>query len=281
MLDVPTAPPNLEDLGFAEDVLAAFRANLQSPGGMILVAGPSRSGKSTTLYATIGSLDASENNICTVENPIECRLPLVNQFQTQPKIGMTFSAAIRTLLRQDPNVLLVGELGEAETARAAIEGATAGRLVFGGLRTGDACSAVAQLIHIGVEPYLLGAALRVVLAQRLVRRICSRCRAAYEPSRPIRKAVERLGYEIHEYSRGVGCPACRNTGFRGRIGIHELLTIDDPMRDAILAKPGIAALRKAASDAGMISLGRDGFRKVREGIATAEEVLQILQNNGK
>ena len=221
-----------------------------------------------------------ENNVCTVEDPIECHLPSVNQFQVQTKIGMTFPTALRTLLLQDPDVIMVGEIRDEETARVTIQAALSGRLVFSTLHTRDACSAVTRLINMGVEPYLIGAVLNTVLAQRLVRRICSKCRAAYEPPRPVRKAIERLGFEIPEYSKGMGCRACRNTGFRGRIGIHELLVVGDEVRDAIVADPTIGNLRKAAAAAGMIALSHDGFRKVREGITTVEEVFPLLGDIG-
>ena len=174
----------LEDLGFAEDVLTAFQAAIRAPNGMVLVTGPTGSGKSTTLYAALSALATMENNVCTVEDPIECHLPLVNQFQVQTKIGMTFPAALRTLFLQDPDVIMVGEIRDEDTARTTVQAALSGRLVLSSLHTYDACSAVTRLVHLGIEPYLIGAALNAVLGQRLVRRICSKCRAAYEPPPP-------------------------------------------------------------------------------------------------
>ena len=209
--------------------------------------GPTGSGKSTTLYAALNAISSMENNVCTVEDPIEYHLPLINQFQVQTKIGMTFSKALRTLLRQDPDVIMVGEVRDEETARTAIQAALTGHLVFSTLHTNDACSAITRLINMGVEPYLIGAALNMVLAQRLVRRICSKCRATYEPARTIRKALERMGYELPEFYKGVGCRSCRNTGFKGRIGVHELLVVSDELRDAIVADPTIGNLRKIAA----------------------------------
>jgi type IV pilus assembly protein PilB len=275
VLDTRAVSLNLEDLGFAEDILTTFQATIRSPNGIILVTGPTGSGKSTTLYAALNAVSSMENNVCTVEDPIEYHLPLINQFQVQSKIGMTFPKALRTLLRQDPDIIMVGEIRDEETARTAIQAALTGHLVFSTLHTNDAPSAITRLINMGVEPYLIGAALNMVLAQRLVRRICPKCRAAYEPARTIRKTLERMGHDIPEFHKGMGCRACRNTGFKGRIGIHELLVISDEMRDAIVADPTIGNLRKMAGRAGLITLTHDGFRKVREGITTVEEVFQV------
>jgi len=276
VLDTRAVSLNLEDLGFAEDILEGFRRNIQAPNGIILVTGPTGSGKSTTLYAALNAISSMENNVCTVEDPIEYHLPLINQFQVQTKIGMTFSKALRTLLRQDPDIIMVGEVRDEETARTAIQAALTGHLVFSTLHTNDACSAITRLINMGVEPYLIGAALNMVLAQRLVRRICAKCRAVYDPPRNVRKALERMGCEFPEYYKGMGCKACRNTGYKGRLGIHELLTISDEMRDAIVADPTIGNLRKIAMRDNMITMAHDGFRKVREGITTVEEIFHIV-----
>jgi type IV pilus assembly protein PilB len=272
VLDTRGISLNLEELGFAEDILAGFRQSILAPNGIVLVTGPTGSGKSTTLYSALNAVSSMEINVCTVEDPIEYHLPLINQFQIQERVGLTFSKALRTLLRQDPDVIMVGEVRDEETARTAIQAALTGHLVLSTLHTNDACSAVTRLVNMGVEAYLIGAALNMVLAQRLVRRICSKCKQPHEPARNVRKAVERMGHEIPEFYRGVGCRACRNTGFRGRIAIHELLTVDDEMRDAIVANPSIGAIRQIAEQAGMVTLRHDGFRKVREGITTVEEV---------
>jgi type IV pilus assembly protein PilB len=210
-----------------------------------------------------------------VEDPIEYYLPLINQFQVQEKVGLTFSKALRTLLRQDPDVIMVGEIRDEETARTAIQAALTGHLVFSTLHTNDACSAITRLVNMGVEPYLIGAALNTVLAQRLVRRICPKCRQTYEPPRTLRKALERMGYPIDTFQKGVGCRRCRNTGFSGRIGIHELLVITDELRDVIVNNPSVAAIRQIAGRDGMITLRQDGVRKVREGITTIEEILHV------
>jgi type IV pilus assembly protein PilB len=275
VLDTKSVSLNLEDLGFAEDILGTFRHNIHAPNGIILVTGPTGSGKSTTLYGALNEISSMENNVCTVEDPIEYHLPLINQFQVQEKIGLTFPKALRTLLRQDPDVIMVGEVRDEETARTAIQAALTGHLVFSTLHTNDACSAITRLVNMGVESYLIGASLNMVLAQRLVRRVCAKCRQTYEPPRTIRKALERMGYESDVFYKGVGCRSCRNTGFKGRIGVHELLVLNDEMRDAIVANPNIANLRRLALAVGMIDLRQDGFRKVHEGVTTVEEVLHI------
>lgn len=275
VLDTRTVSLVLEELGFAEDILVPLKDQIRSPNGIVLVTGPTGSGKSTTLYAALNAISSMENNICTVEDPIEYYLPLINQFQVQERVGLTFSKALRTLLRQDPDVIMVGEVRDEETARTAIQAALTGHLVLSTLHTNDACSAITRLVNMGVEPYLIGAALNMVLAQRLVRRICGKCRQPYEPHRTMRKALERMGYEIHEFYRGAGCKRCRNTGYSGRIGIHELLIMDDELCDAVVGDPSIGAIREIARRRGMVTLRHDGFRKVREGITTIEEVMHV------
>jgi len=276
VLDTRSVSLNLEDLGFAEDILGQFRDVTAAPNGIILVTGPTGSGKSTTLYATLNSIATMENNICTVEDPIEYHLPLINQFQVQSKIGLTFSSALRTLLRQDPDVIMVGEIRDEETARTAIQASLTGHLVFSTLHTNDACSAITRLVNMGVEAYLIGAALSAVLAQRLVRRVCPKCSQSYDPPRTVRKTLQNMGYEIETFYKGVGCKSCRNTGFRGRIGVHELLVISDRLRDLIVSDHSISAIRRLAEEEGMITLATDGFRKVREGITTVEEIFRIV-----
>ncbi|MCH8193320.1 MAG: Flp pilus assembly complex ATPase component TadA [Planctomycetes bacterium] len=275
VLDTRSVSLNLESLGFAEDILKDFQTNIRAPNGIVLVTGPTGSGKSTTLYSALSQISSMEINICTVEDPIEYHLPLINQFQVQERVGMTFPKALRTLLRQDPDIIMVGEIRDEETARTAIQAALTGHLVFSTLHTNDACSAVTRLVNMGVEPYLIGAALNMVLAQRLVRRICPKCRETYEPPRKLRKAIEKMGHRIDTYYKGVGCKRCRNTGFSGRIGVHELLVINDQLRDVIVSDPSIVPIRNIARDRGMVTLQHDGFRKVREGITTVEEIMHI------
>jgi len=275
VLDTKGVSLNLRDLGFAEDVLNSLHSGIHAPNGIVLVTGPTGSGKSTTLYAALNEIASMENNVCTVEDPIEYHLPLINQFQVQERVGMTFSKALRTLLRQDPDIIMVGEVRDEETARTAIQAALTGHLVFSTLHTNDAPSAVTRLVNMGVEPYLIGAALNMVLAQRLVRRVCAKCREQYDPPRSLKKTLERMGCKFDAFFRGTGCRRCRNTGFAGRIGVHELLVINDEIRDGIVAGASIGRLRQMALDSGMVNLCHDGFRKVREGITTIEEVLHI------
>ena len=276
VLDTRNLSLDLHDLGFAEDVLTPFQESVRAPNGIVLVTGPTGSGKSTTLYAALNEIAGMENNVCTVEDPIEYHLPLINQFQVREKIGLTFSKALRTLLRQDPDVIMVGEIRDEETARTAIQAALTGHLVFSTLHTNDSCSAITRLVNMGIEPYLISAALNVVLAQRLVRRICARCRQPYDPPRKLRRAVEQLGGEqLSAYYRGAGCRRCRNTGYAGRIGIHELLIINDELRDKIVAGTSIIELRQLATAQGMVTLCFDGFRKIKEGITTVDEVLRV------
>jgi len=275
VLDTRKVTLNLRDLGFAEDILTGLQANIRAPNGIILVTGPTGSGKSTTLYAALNEIASMENNICTVEDPIEYNLPLINQFQVNERVGLDFPTALRTLLRQDPDVIMVGEVRDEETARTAIQAALTGHLVFSTLHTNDASSAVTRLINMGVEPYLIGAALNMVLAQRLVRRICPKCRRPHDPPRALRKAIERMGYDIPEFFKGVGCRRCRNTGYVGRLGIHELLIINDELRDKIVAGASITEFRRTAGDQ-LLTLQLDGFRKVREGITTIEEIIHLV-----
>ena len=275
VLDTRTVSLNLPDLGFSEDVLTALQSHIHAANGIILVTGPTGSGKSTTLYAALNDISSMSNNVCTVEDPIEFHLPLINQFQVQERVGLTFSKALRTLLRQDPDVIMVGEIRDEETARTAIQAALTGHLVFSTLHTNDAPSAITRLVNMGVEPYLISAALNMVLAQRLVRRICPKCREKFEPKRALRKVLARMGCEVAEFHRGIGCRRCRNTGYSGRIGIHELLPINDELRDAIVRDASIAELRRLGASNGLISLPLDGFHKVREGITTVEEILPM------
>jgi type IV pilus assembly protein PilB len=213
-------------------------------------------------------------NICTIEDPVEFNLGNVNQFQVNEKIGFTFAGALRSLLRQDPDIIMLGEVRDAETARTAVQAALTGHLVLSTLHTNDAPGAITRLLNIGVEPYLVAASLNAVLAQRLVRKICSNCKEAFEPPPGIRRAAEQIAGQIEAFYHGAGCQKCRNTGYSGRIGIYELLVPDDAMRDAITASPSINELHALAVKCGMVSLRQDGMEKVKAGITTVEEVLR-------
>jgi type IV pilus assembly protein PilB len=265
---------NMEKLGFAYEMLKSWRKVIQTPNGIVLVTGPTGSGKSTTLYSVLKELNGDDVNICTVEDPVEFNLPWVNQFQVSEKIGFTFSASLRSLLRQDPDVIMVGEIRDPDTARIAVQAALTGHLVLSSLHTNDATSAVTRLVNIGIEPYLVSASLVAVLAQRLVRKICTNCKEPYEPQPNVRRAVERTAGQVETFYHGVGCPKCRKSGFLGRIGIYELLVPDDAMRDRISANPNVVELRTMAMTAGMIALRDDGMGKVKAGITTVEEVFR-------
>ena len=274
ILDNRNIPLTLAQLGFSSENLDRFQQNINRPNGIVLVTGPTGSGKSTTLYAALNTVSTIEKNICTVEDPVEFQLQLVNQFQVNERVGLTFASVLRSLLRQDPDILMVGEIRDAETARIAIQAALTGHLVFSTLHTNDACSAVTRLVNMGVEGYLIGASLNAVLAQRLCRRICAKCKQAYEPPKGMRIMVQQMGLEINEFYRGVGCARCRNTGYTGRIAIHELLVVDDAMRETMNVSATLQSIADHARRSGMIPLRYDGLRKVKEGLTTIEEVLQ-------
>lgn len=275
VLDNQSVRVDLRDLGFSAEILEPLNEEIAQPNGIALVTGPTGSGKSTTLYAALAAVTGMERNVCTVEDPVEFQLDLVNQFQVHEKIGLSFATVLRSLLRQDPDVIMVGEVRDAETARIAVQAALTGHLVFSTLHTNSACAAVSRLIDMGVEGYLLGASLNMVLAQRLCRRICPKCKEPYEPPKAMRLAAEGMGVEINEFYRGAGCRHCRNTGFSGRIGIHELLRVDDNLRELISRTPTIQAVQEYAKNQGMAPLRYDGLCKVREGITTIDEVLRV------
>jgi type IV pilus assembly protein PilB len=241
----------------------------------VLVTGPTGSGKSTTLYSCLRELNAEEVNLCTIEDPVEFNLTGVNQFQVNERIGFSFAAALRSLLRQDPDIVMVGEIRDAETARIAVQAALTGHLVFSTLHTNDAPGAVTRLLNIGVQPYLVAASVVGVLAQRLVRRICPHCKEPHQPPPAVRRAVERLIGQVETFYRGAGCGRCRQSGYAGRIGIYELLVPDDALRDRITAHPSVHELRKLAAEGGMAGLRSDGMSKARAGITTVEEVLRV------
>ena len=265
---------NLEKLGFSYEILKQWRKAILAPNGIILVTGPTGSGKSTTLYSVLKELSSEEINICTVEDPIEFSLSGVNQFQVHEQIGFTFANSLRNLLRQDPDIIMVGEIRDAETSQLAVQAALTGHVVFSTLHTNDSAGAITRLLNIGVEPYLIAASLEAVLAQRLVRKICTHCKEPYDPPVNVRRAVERSVGNVDAFYRGQGCKRCRNTGYSGRIGIYELLIPLDAMRDKITAAPSVNEIRRMAVEAGMTSLRHDGMAKVKAGITTVEEVFR-------
>jgi type IV pilus assembly protein PilB len=274
IIDNRNIPVNLEKLGFSYDMLLSYKKVLEQPNGITLVTGPTGSGKSTTLYASLADLHKPDINICTVEDPVEFNLSGVNQFQVSDKIGFSFANALRSLLRQDPDVIMVGEIRDAETARIAIQAALTGHLVLSTLHTNDAPSSIIRLINMGIEPYLIAASLRAVVAQRLVRKLCPACRESYEPPVNVRHIVEKTSGPFDVLYRAKGCKKCRNTGYSGRIGIYELLVPDPEMLDVVVAGASIQKLRDLCRDHHIATLRADGMIKVKAGITTYEEILR-------
>jgi len=236
------------------------------------------SGKSTTLYASLGQMDRNKLNISTVEDPIEYHLDSINQVQVHEKIGMGFSAALRSLLRQDPDVIMVGEIRDGETSKIAVQAALTGHLVLSTLHTNDAPSSITRLLNIGVEPFLIGAAVNAVLAQRLVRKICPDCREQITPDASLAEHLEMHGITNDQVWAGKGCSKCHNTGYSGRLGLYEMLTLDDTLRDAIARRPNVTEFRRLCVERGMKTLRADGFEKVAKGITTIEEVLRVTHS---
>ncbi len=277
ILDARSIQVSLEELGMPEDTLTIWSSQIAQPHGILLVTGPTGSGKSTTLYASIGKMDRNKLNISTVEDPIEYHLDGINQVQTHEKIGMSFAAALRSLLRQDPDVVMVGEIRDDQTACIAVQAALTGHLVLSTLHTNDAPSSITRLINIGVEPYLIGAAVNGVLAQRLVRRICPQCKQQVDPNEEWAECLAMHGVAVDHVWKGVGCRRCHNTGYAGRVGLYEMLVLDDVLRDEITRSPNVTEFRRLCVERGMRTLRDDGFVKVSEGLTTVEEVLRVTQ----
>ena len=275
VIDNRSAIVPLERVGFGPNLLPDWRSVISSPNGVILVTGPTGSGKSTTLYSVLAELASDEFNISTVENPVEVNLSGVNQFQINPKAGFTFAGALRALLRQDPDILMVGEIRDAETAQIATQAALTGHLVFSTLHTNDAISAVTRLVNMGVEPYLVAAILRGVLAQRLVRKICPHCKAEITPDDRTRTIVESVSGECPTLYRGEGCSRCHGKGYAGRLGVFELLTPSDELLEAVAQGQEMRALRAIAEKSGFHTLMHDGVEKAALGMTTVEEVLRV------
>jgi type IV pilus assembly protein PilB len=274
ILDSSSIKVNLNDLGFEPDDLEKYIKAVKSPHGIILVTGPTGSGKSTTLYATLNLLNDVSVNIVTAEDPIEYNLEGVNQLQVNEEIGLTFAKALRSFLRQDPDIIMVGEIRDAETADIAIRAALTGHLVLSTLHTNDAPSAVARLVDMGIPPYLLASSLRLILAQRLVRKICTACKTEYEPDYALKKEIglENADYKFY---KGKGCTVCNNTGYKGRMAIYEIMPINEQIRKAIASNLPTDEIKKIAVDSGMQTLRQSGIKKIIEGITTIEEVLNV------
>jgi general secretion pathway protein E/type IV pilus assembly protein PilB len=277
ILDQEGLKLGMPELGFLPDDQKVFERLIASPDGIFLVTGPTGSGKTTTLYASLHFLNQPDRKIITVEEPVEYQLSGINQVPVNASIGMTFAAALRAMLRQAPNIVMVGEIRDRETAEIAINASLTGHMVFSTLHTNDAPSAVTRLVDIGAKPFLVAASLRASMAQRLVRRNCPECRKPYQPTA---KEIQSLGLQPPQlagarFARGTGCPACNGTGYSGRMGIFEIFVVTDEIRGMIYDNVTAARLRAHARRDGMRTMREDGVRKVLAGLTTIEEVVSV------
>jgi len=279
ILDNSTASLDLRDLSFSEENYGTYRESFTKPYGMILVTGPTGSGKSTTLYATLNAVARPEINVITVEDPVEYRLPGINQVQVNPKAGLTFAGALRSILRSDPDVVLLGEIRDHETAQIAIEAALTGHLVLSTLHTNDAPSAVTRLTEMGIEPFLVGSALDCVVAQRLARKLCDKCAEPYQPD-PVEMQAARFPWNesvpVPTLRRPVGCAACSRTGYRGRVALHEVMPVTEQIERLAVAHGSAADISKVALEQGMVDLRNDGWGKVLAGRTSLEEIMRVV-----
>jgi type IV pilus assembly protein PilB len=279
ILDNSTATLDLTDLGFGSANYDIYSRSFAKPYGMILVTGPTGSGKSTTLYATLNVVSKPEVNVITVEDPVEYRLPGINQVQANPKAGLTFAAALRSILRSDPDVVLLGEIRDRETAHIAVEAALTGHLVLSTLHTNDAPSAIVRLTEMGIEPFLVGSALDCVLAQRLARKLCGKCKEAYVPTREalaeMRVPLTR-DEPLPTLYRPVGCSACSKTGYKGRIALHEVMAVTEDIERLAVERASAQSIARAALEQGMVTLRTDGLEKVLAGHTSLAEILRVV-----
>jgi type IV pilus assembly protein PilB len=276
LLDRSKLMLDMTKLGFEADSLAKLQSAINKPWGMVLVTGPTGSGKTNTLYSSIARINTPETNIMTAEDPVEFNLVGVNQVQVRETIGLNFAAALRSFLRQDPNIILVGEIRDFETAEIAVKAALTGHLVLSTLHTNDAPSTINRLMNMGIEPFLVASSLNLVCAQRLVRRVCPHCRGA-EPISP--HALEQIGFSPDEALkvkpvRGSGCERCNRTGYKGRVGLYEVMEITEELRELILVGASALELRRKAIDGGMVTLRGSGLQKIKDGVTSIEEVLR-------
>jgi type IV pilus assembly protein PilB len=276
LLDKENLRLDMTKLGFEPESLAKFEKQILKPYGMVLVTGPTGSGKTNTLYSSVARLNTPDTNIMTAEDPVEFQLPGINQVQMKEQIGLNFAAALRAFLRQDPNIILVGEIRDFETAEISVKAALTGHLVLSTLHTNDAPSTISRLMNMGIEPFLVATSVNLICAQRLVRRICSQCK---EPLQIQPQALIDAGYSQEEANtvtvqHGRGCATCNNTGYKGRVGLYEVMEINDDLRELILVGPSALELKKKALEQGMITLRRSGLTKVALGATTMEEVLR-------
>ena len=279
ILDTSSSTMRIEDLGMLQGNFERYRTSYSKPYGMILVTGPTGSGKSTTLYTTIHEVSRPEINVITVEDPVEYRMPGINQVQVNPKAGLTFASALRSILRSDPDVVLLGEIRDHETAQIAIEASLTGHLVLSTLHTNDAPSAVTRLTEMDIEPFLVGSALDCVVAQRLARRLCERCREPYLANPNELRALGFLSVDNPEHGqlfRPVGCSSCSNTGYRGRVAIHEVMTVTEDIERLAVARASSAEIARLAIQQGMQTLRQDGWAKAQLGITSVDEILRVV-----
>ena len=274
LLDRSTLMRDMSDLGFDPESLRRFEESIRRPWGMVLVTGPTGSGKTHTLYSSIARINSPDTNIMTAEDPVEFNLPGVNQVHVRESIGLTFAAALRSFLRQDPNIILVGEIRDVETAEVAIRAALTGHLVLSTLHTNDAPSSISRLMDMGIEPFLVAGSVNLICAQRLVRRVCARC-AEPQPMSPA--ALVDLGFSEESAGRviptvGRGCERCHDTGYRGRIGLFEVMEITGRLREMVVGRASARELRQQAREEGMLTLRQSGLQKIAAGVSTVEEV---------
>lgn len=279
LLDKSTGLLNLDEIGLSGAQLTLIYQLIHMSHGILLVTGPTGSGKTTTLYAALNKINSPDKNIITIEDPIEYQLKGIGQMHVNPKINLTFANGLRSILRQDPDVIMVGEIRDTETAEIAIHASLTGHLVFSTLHTNDAAGAITRLIDMGIEPFLISSSLTAIIVQRLVRCVCPECRQAYSPST---EELAKMGLTQSEikgmnFYRRNGCPNCMNTGYKGRTGIYEFLLLDDELRNLILTKCDATTIKNRAKEKGMVGLRKDGARKVMEGLTTTEEILRVTQ----
>lgn len=267
---------NLEGLSFSPEILEQYKKLITRPYGIVLVTGPTGSGKTTTLYASLNTIDRRANNLVTVEDPVEYQISGVNQVQVNPKAGVTFASGLRSILRQDPDIIMVGEIRDRETAEIAIHAALTGHLVFATLHTNDAAGAATRLIDMGIEPFLIASSAIGILAQRLARKICDRCKKPYAATPELLKGLGIAAGNVTFY-RGEGCPACKKTGYQGRVGLYELMDMTEAVRALIIAKSSSSAIKAAAAQSGFKTLRQAGLLKAAAGVTTVEEVLRVTQ----
>jgi len=276
ILDKSTFLLGIKDLGFLPEQQKLFEQLVAIPTGIFLVTGPTGSGKTTTLYAALTALNRTDRKLITVEDPVEYQIPGINQVQVKPQIHFSFSMALRSILRQSPDVIMVGEIRDSETAAIAIQSALTGHLILSTLHTNDAAGAVTRLIDMGIKPYLVASTLQGILAQRLIRTICPSCKAPHTPTKEEMKVLEGVPGE-GQYFKGEGCDQCGRTGFRGRVGIYELFRLEEPVRELIFKRASTAEIRAKARELGMKTLKDDGLAKVKLGWSTVEEIYRVAQ----